>query len=272
MKKKVAVIIPVYNAESTIIKSLESVRLQTYGAEHFQIIVVNDGSTDESSSIIKNYIHNHSELNIQLIEQENGGVSKARNTALKVADADYIALLDADDQWLPEKIEKQTDYFENKNFAIDFLACKRTQQKLLYPYTPNRNHLAEITFRKLLIRNEAQPSSVIFKRKVLKNAGFFSSNQRYAEDINYWLKVSLHYKMYILNEELIFAGDGKRTFGISGLSANLQEMEKGFHKNLNDMYLLKKINFVEFQLYSVFYHAKYAFRLLRDQYLKLLGK
>ena len=97
--------------------------------------------------------------------------------------------------------------------------------------------MAEITFRKLLIRNEAQPSTVVFKRKVLENTGLFNETQRYAEDINYWLKVSLNNKMFILDEELLLAGEGKRTFGISGLSANLLEMEK---ENITNM--LKKFN------------------------------
>lgn len=263
---------PVYNAESTVISALESVRQQTYGAANFQIILVNDGSTDQSLVVMEEYIKAHPELQFILLSQENGGVSSARNTALKSADADYIALLDADDIWLPEKIEKQLKYLEDPAFGIDFLACKRTHQRLLFPYQPNKNHLAEITFRKLMIRNEAQPSSVVFKRKVLKNTGFFSSNQRYAEDINYWLKVSLHNKMFILDEELIFAGGGKRTFGISGLSANLGEMEKGFQKNLKDMLLLKRISFFEYKLYAGFYTVKYGFRLMRNKYLQLLGK
>lgn len=272
MKKSIAVIIPVYNSETTVINTLESVRLQTYGAANFQIILVNDGSTDQSLLLIEEYIKDHPELQFLLFSQENGGVSNARNTALRSADADYIALLDADDQWLPEKIERQMKYLGNPAFGIDFLACKRTHQQLLFPYKADKNHLAAITFRRLMIRNEAQPSSVIFKRKVLKNTGFFSINQRYAEDINYWLKVSLNNKMFILDEELIFAGGGKRTFGISGLSANLKEMEKGFQKNLRDMLLLKRIGWLEYRLYSGFYTVKYGFRLLRNNYLKLLGK
>ena len=68
--------------------------------------------------------------------------------------------LDADDEWLPTKIEKQINLLENKELHIDFLSVKRTNQKILYPYKV-KDGLAEITFRKLLIRNEARPSTCL---------------------------------------------------------------------------------------------------------------
>ncbi len=267
----VSVIIPMYNAEKTILKSLESVRHQTYKGE-FEIIVVNDGSTDASAEVVQSYINQHLDLNIQLIHQENKGVSAARNAALKICKGDYISLLDSDDIWLPHKTERQLTLLKNQYLKIDFLASKRQNHQILYPYQVQNDHLAELTFRKIMFRNEAQPSTVVFKRKVLENTGFFDSRQRYAEDINYWLKISLHNKMYILDEELIIAGDGKRTFGVSGLSGNLPQMERGFTKNLKEMYSDKRITFIEYVLYRVFYKAKYVFRLSRDQYLKMKGK
>jgi glycosyltransferase involved in cell wall biosynthesis len=261
-----------YNAEETIIRTLDSVKMQTVGIKEFELIIINDGSTDESKILVNNYLQNNSEMNIQLLNQSNGGVSSARNTGLKISKGEFIALLDSDDVWLPNKIERQLTFFKNNHLTIDFLAVKRKNQKILFPYTVGEKGLAEITFKKLMIRNEAQPSSIMFKRKVLENTGFFDDKQRYAEDINYWLKVSRYNKMYILDEELIIAGNGKRTFGISGLSANLYEMEKGFTKNLKDMYNEKRINNVEFLLYAVFYKVKYISRLLRNKYLKFRGK
>ena len=123
-----------------------------------------------------------------------------------------------------------------------------------------------------MFRNETQPSTVIFKSEVLKNSGLFDGNQKYAEDLNYWLKVSEHNKMYILNEELVLAGAGKRTFGVLGLSANLVEMEKGFQKNLKEVLTLKRINFVDYIGYFIFYRIKYIVRISRNQFLKLQGK
>ena len=267
----ISVIIPVYNAEKSIEKTLNSIKNQTWKGD-FEIIIVNDGSTDESKNIIENFQGQNPGMNIKFIHQENGGVSKARNTAMKAAIGDFIALLDSDDEWLPEKTERQIAYLENDNFEIDFLSTRRTNNQLLFPYKSTVNNLAQITFRKLLFRNEAQPSTVIFKRKILENTGFFDDLQKYAEDVNYWLKISLKNKMYILDEELVLAGGGKRTFGVSGLSANLQEMEKGFQKNLKEMYALKRINTIEFLIYSFFYKIKYIARITRNYYLKFRGK
>lgn len=267
----ISVIIPVYNAEKTIENSLASIKNQTWKGV-FEILIVNDGSTDESQKIIQNYHHRNPDQNIILINQENGGVSKARNTALKLAKGEFIALLDADDEWLTKKTERQMGFFDQKKIEIDFLATKRVHQDLKFPYQISRDDLVKITFRKLMFRNEAQPSTVIFKKIVLENTGVFDDTQRYSEDLNYWLKISEHNEMYLLNEELVFAGSGKRSFGVSGLSANLNAMEKGFQKNLTEMYDLRRINLVEYCIYFIFYRLKFVIRIGRNQILKYLGR
>lgn len=254
-----------YNAEKTIVDALNSVKAQTVDVQEFEVIIINDGSTDQSVPIVEGYIKDHPGMNIQLLHQSNGGVSKARNAGLIIAKGDYIALLDADDEWLPEKVEKQLNYLNNEELTIDFLATRRNNSKILYPYHVT-DHLAEITFKKLLIRNEAQPSTVIFRKKVLENTGYFDGNQKYAEDVNYWMKASLKNRMYILDKNLVIAGKGKRTFGVSGLSANLSEMEKGYQKNLKEMYSLKEINFIQYLFYKLFYKAKYLLLLCRTYY------
>lgn len=258
----ISVIIPLYNAEKTIITALDSVNNQTVGAEIFEIFVINDGSTDGSKLVVEKYISENPELNITLFSQENEGVSAARNAGLRICKGEYIAFLDADDEWYSEKTSLQLQIFKNYP-NIDFLSCKRKNHQIQYPYKVVEN-LAEVTFRKLLFRNETQPSTVLFRGKILKTTGYFDKNQRYAEDVNYWLKISQNNKMYILNEELVLAGGGKRTFGFSGLSANLKEMHLGFIKNLKEMYCQKRINFLELMGYTVFYKIKYNILKIRS--------
>ena len=108
---KISVIIPMYNAENTILTALNSIKNQTYKCE-YEVIVVNDGSLDNSKKIVEEYILENPQLTIILINQINGGVSKARNEGLKRAKGDYIALLDSDDEWLPQKVEKQMLVFK----------------------------------------------------------------------------------------------------------------------------------------------------------------
>lgn len=267
----ISVIIPMYNSEQSIVKCLDSVKAQSWTGK-FEILIVNDGSTDQSAQAVQKYMARNPGLDITLIHQQNQGVSKARNVAMERSKGDFIALLDADDEWLPQKTEKQINTFEKYATEIDFLACLRTGQRILFPYKLAEDNLAKISFRKLMIRNEAQPSTVIIRRRVLENTGLFDPEQRYAEDLNYWLRISLNNSLYILAEELVLAGGGKRTFGVSGLSANLKEMEKGFHKNLRDMYCSGRISFTEFINYSLFYKLKYGFRMCRNLFYKSKGR
>ena len=115
----ISVIIPLYNAEKSIEKTLDSIKNQTWKGE-FEIFVVNDGSTDASAAVVENYMK-QSALKITLLNQENLGVSVARNVAMRLATGEYMALLDADDEWLPEKTERQMQILENPDFDIDFI-------------------------------------------------------------------------------------------------------------------------------------------------------
>jgi glycosyltransferase involved in cell wall biosynthesis len=257
----ISVIIPVYNAEKSIEKSLISIKNQTWEGV-FEIILVNDGSSDRSKTIIENYQQNHQDQNIILINQENRGVSKARNAAMKIAQGDYIALLDSDDEWLPEKTEKQMKFLENQN--IDFITSLWNNENITFPYKLHPpNKLVKITLKKLLFKITGQTSTAIFKRKIFENTGFFDENQNYSEDANYWMRISEKNQMYLLPEKLVIAGNGKKSFGFSGLSANLREMEKGIQKNIWELYQTKRINFPEYLFYFVISKLKFAIRPLR---------
>lgn len=257
----ISVIIPVYNAEKSLEKSLISIKNQTWEGV-FEIILVNDGSSDRSKTIIENYQQNHQDQNIILINQENRGVSKARNAAMKIAQGDYIALLDSDDEWLPEKTEKQMKFLENQN--IDFITSLWNNENITFPYKLHPpNKLVKITLKKLLFKITGQTSTAIFKRKIFENTGFFDENQNYSEDANYWMRISEKNQMYLLPEKLVIAGNGKKSFGFSGLSANLKEMEKGIQKNIWEMYQTKRINFPEYLFYFVISKLKFAIRPLR---------
>lgn len=266
----ISVIIPMYNSEQSIVKCLDSVKAQTWTGK-FEILIVNDGSTDQSAEAVQEYMARNPGLDITLIHQQNQGVSKARNVAMERSKGDFIALLDADDEWLPQKTEKQMMQVHDKGLQIDFISCLINKDKLLFPYFSN-NKLAKVTFRKLLFRNGIASPTVIFKKEIIANTGYFDCDQMFAEDHNYWLKISQKNKMYILAENLVIAGNGKRTFGVSGLSANLKEMEKGFHKNLRDMYCSGRISYPEFVTYSIFYRLKYALLLSRSLFYKLKGR
>ncbi len=136
----VSVIMPAYNCADTIAESIESVRVQTYNS--WELIIVNDCSIDDTQSIVEEYLS--SDPRIHLINHEkNGGSAKARNTAISNASGRFIAFLDSDDLWKPNKLTRQIDYMLRNNFCFTFtsyeiLKDKNTKRKVFnVPYSVN---------------------------------------------------------------------------------------------------------------------------------------
>ncbi|MFH1657314.1 MAG: glycosyltransferase family 2 protein [bacterium] len=121
MNPKVSVIIPTYNREKLLPRAIQSVLSQTYS--NWELIVVDDGSTDNTKEIMEEF--QRKDKRIKYIWQENfGGVSKPINTGLKASQGDYIALLEDDDEWLPEKLERQLEIFQNsKKENLGLVGC-----------------------------------------------------------------------------------------------------------------------------------------------------
>ena len=114
MRSMFSVVIPAYNCEKTIERVLDSVMAQTRFDLITEIIVINDGSTDNTDAIIKDYIKRKQGNKINYIIQENHGVSYTRNKGIRIAEGEWIALLDSDDIWNPVKIERQYEVIESR--------------------------------------------------------------------------------------------------------------------------------------------------------------
>ena len=253
---KVSVVIPMYNSENTIERAITSILNQTYKGL-IEIIVVNDGSKDNSQHVVEQFIVNNPNRDINLINQQNGGVSKARNTGLKNVSGDLIALLDADDAWFKEKLEVQINYLLKSD--ADFVCGLRNNEVITFPYDVKDNYTV-ITLKKLLIKVVGQTSTALFKKKILQNTGFFDENQRYSEDANYWMRISIKNKMIIINEKVVYTDND---YGQSGLSSNYEGMEEGVQKNVKEMYDIKQINYFEYLFFKGFSKFKYIIRKLR---------
>lgn len=257
---KISVVIPMYNASKSIIKALDSIKFQTYKAD-YQILIINDGSKDDSEAVVNQYILDNPRMNITLISQENSGVSMARNVGLRLASGDYIALLDSDDEWLPNKIEKQLMVFED-NPQVDVLATNRNEEHFDSFLGKRFSHITKINSRLLLLKNFLSPPTVMMKKTVIDEIGFFEESQKYAEEGNYWIRVCNKKNCYLLNESLVLTGDGKPSFGHSGLSGNMWEMEKGELQNIHLALRLKIVNYIEYILLSIYSILKYFRRLI----------
>ena len=113
----VSIIMPAYNAEKYIEEAIESVLKQTY--RNWELIIVNDCSIDATEQIVKKYQEQDERIKFHSLT-ENHGVANARNTALQNAVGRYIAFLDSDDMWLPEKLEKQIGFMKINNYVFTY--------------------------------------------------------------------------------------------------------------------------------------------------------
>ena len=158
----VSVIIPYYNSERTIIRAIESAVTQTF--TDFEIILVDDGSKDNSHIIVDDYIKKQNKIKFQHYYQENAGPAEARNLGISKSDAGHIAFLDSDDSWVSNKLEIQMKLMaENK---IDLLGSNisiiETDGKIIRHYYVQRQ-LEYISFYKLLFKHYFYTSSVVIR-------------------------------------------------------------------------------------------------------------
>ena len=194
---KVSVIIPTYNSAQFIIETLESVFAQTY--KNYEVIVVDDGSTDNTKEVLKPYMSK-----IRYIYKENGGPASARNVGIKNARGEYIAFLDSDDLWLPEKLEKQIRYFE-KHPEIDmvFADCIRFGEEV--SNTP-RNYTKHLISNDMFVNiwwyNIVPTSTVMVKRVCFDKVGLFDESKEIegTEDAEMWLRITREYKVDYVKE------------------------------------------------------------------------
>lgn len=243
----VSVVIPMYNSKMTIIQAINSVLEQTY-KNIIEIIVVNDGSTDDSEAFIRKHITDHhwGQL-VKVVNKPNGGAASARNTGMEYTKGEFIAFLDADDRWKTDKIEKQMNVFALHK-EIGLVGTNLNDQHITRFFFKKFTYHTEIKLIDLIFKNFFQTSTVVFKREILERVGVLNSKQTHAEEGNYFLRIAAKYKCILVNEGLVEFGDGKPGFGHSGLSANLKEMEKGELKNLLMAY---ESNYISFLMYLV---------------------
>ena len=131
----VSIITPLYNAERFVAQTIESVLAQTY--PEWEMLIINDGSTDSSLTIAESYAMKDSR--IKAFSQPNGGSASARNNGIRRAEGRYIALLDADDLWEPDFLERQLALLSEKGCQLVYGAHKRIDEhnhEILQPFFP----------------------------------------------------------------------------------------------------------------------------------------
>ena len=207
---KISAIIPAYNSQAYILDAINSIQQQTYPVD--EIIVIDDGSTDKTQEIVSQHPYP-----VRYIKQQNQGPSSARNKGIELAQGDWIAFLDADDQWTKDKIEKQLNtlsrYPELHLIAGDMQEIDThnniiTQSVLskhgflkkfqLLQGQPIQNALIE-----LLNKNFIPTGTVLIRRSTLVEIGMFNTAIRFGEDLELWSKVAMQYPISCIPDILM---------------------------------------------------------------------
>ena len=214
-----SIVIPLYNKPNAIVATLQSVLAQTY--QNFEIVVVDDGSTDDSARIVEEFIREAMESNrqspmanrpsIRLVRKPNGGVSSARNRGIEEAKYDYIALLDGDDLWdehyLEEQVKLICDFPEAKMWGINFAEMSEGKLIRTLPtglpegYRGYVENYFQIPGR---LSDLYCSSSVVIKKEVFDKVGYFDERIKYAEDCDMWFRIIATYPVAFYDRYMVF--------------------------------------------------------------------
>lgn len=192
--EKVSVIIPAYNCAKYIAETLKSVRAQKY--PYVEIIIVDDGSTDNTAGVLQPFIGIN---NVKYFRQANKGPSSARNKGIKEATGSIIAFLDADDQWLPDKLQHSIDFMERHNFdwiCTSMIKMLPNGQKMLKRIPDDCWVLDKETKEIKQLKNgifffsdiPVHAQTIIARRRCFENVGVFDESLIIGEDTDLWFR------------------------------------------------------------------------------------
>jgi len=202
MTPLVSIIIPTYNRGWILKDAIDSVLSQKF--QDFELIVVDDGSTDNTGDILRIY-----QDNIIIIRQKNSGVSAARNKGIYRASGSLVAFLDSDDLWLPEKLSAQVAFF---NANPDAMICQTEEIWIRNSVrvNPKNRHKKPwgMIFEQSLMLCLVSPSAVMIRRNLFDTVGLFDESLPACEDFDLWLRISCKYPVYLIDTPLIIKRGG----------------------------------------------------------------
>lgn len=202
MKPQVSVVVTCYNYGKFVAECLDSLQKQTFS--DFEVIIVDDGSTDNSAEQIHPYLQ---DCRFCYIEQSNGGQANAKNRGIKESTAEFIAFLDADDLWKKDKLEKQIQLFNNPDVGVVYSRAQLIDahgKPLEYNFngkylTPRSGKVSQWLF----LDNFIWFSSSIVRRECFKKFGKFDESLKMGIDWDLWLRISTGYDFDFVNEPLL---------------------------------------------------------------------
>lgn len=262
-----SIIIPLYNKEHTIVNTLTTVLKQTY--KDYEIIIVNDGSTDNSVNIIR---QNFNDARIKIINQSNRGVSAARNRGIQEAKGKWISFLDADDEWMPNYLEIVSKITVNCDEDLIILTGRFQQNFKTKVRSCNippkyQNKISEIRFFEnphVFVHISATTIKASALKKNFKQWGSFIEGQKSNEDFTFLFKVALHIKTIYIGKPLSVYNGGVENQATSTLKKQ-KKLDDFilFQNNVIDEYFNMSLKNIVFERFM-----KYQFRHVILQLLK----
>lgn len=199
LNPRISVVIPTYNRTDFLPKDMQSVLNQTY--RDWEMIIVDDGSIDKTEEVVKGY----KESRIRYITHKyNLGLSAARNTGIKNSRGKYIAFLDSDDEWFPEKISCQMNIFQKEDSKCGVVCTggyKIKGNQIMSKKSVPIN--LDSFYEKFLFENITWTSNVLVKKECFKKAGLFDENLESCEDWDMWIRIAKYYKFIFLETTLV---------------------------------------------------------------------
>ncbi len=212
---KISVILPVYNSEEYINESITSILNQTY--ENFELIIIDDGSTDKSKEICKNF--SKKDNRIVFLDNNHLGLTKSLNKALKIAKGKYVARQDADDVSLSDRFDKQIKWFlKDKRRILCGTNCKILTQNNEYKNNRSLKFTNNGIRKKLEYSNCFVHSSIMFLRESAQKFGNYDENLKFAQDYDLWWKLSTQGEVGNLNEKLLILRNRKNSISVENVN------------------------------------------------------
>ncbi len=227
MNPKISVIISTYNRANLLPRTIKSVLNQTF--QNFELIIIDDASTDSTEEVVKSF--NDSRV-IYIKNKKNwGGPARPKNIGIEKAQGEFVAFLDDDDEWLPQKLEKQLKIFEESKKNLGLVACyaldvcvdKNVVNKYKITIPKNCSNVFPLILEKCFIHST---SSVLIKKQVLTKLGYFDENLKVTDDWELWIRILKEYEFDFVAEPLFkYYFHGKNVSETINVLQRIKEIE-----------------------------------------------
>ncbi len=223
----VSIIMPVYNGEDFLDRSIKSVLRQTY--QNWELLLIDDGSEDDSARIIERYLEDD---RIKFLKNDsNSGISATRNKGINNSNGEYIALLDQDDEWFADKLQKQVKALNGlgydygliySNLEVRFDNGDVTERKKEIEPEPTIIENLEL----MLLRNLISSPTVLIRKEVLDDVGLFDDSIKWGgDDYDLWIRIAHKYKFFYIDEVLCIRHEHQKNYSADKKRMMLRTIE-----------------------------------------------